>query len=151
LHIRHHEPRFDSHIPNLTRHQLLIISDPTISISNPTDIQSYPTRSRLPIFYNSYEIPDPTRSAIDSSEFDPTANYHHSQLSIPRKPRLYTPQSAFKPQKITPEHDPSSGSESRFHKTFLGFFTSKPRAQIHLKSINPKSHSLTQNTTNPKK
>jgi hypothetical protein len=90
LYIRHHEPRIDSHITTLTRHQLLIKYDPPISVSNPTS--SKPTRLGVDFhfFYNSYEIPNPTRSAIDPPEFDPAANYHHLQLSIPCKPRLYT-------------------------------------------------------------
>jgi hypothetical protein len=150
LHIQHYEPRFDSHITNLTRHQLLIKYDPPISVSNPTS--SKPTRLGVDFqfFYNSYDIPNPTRSAIDPLNLtqQPIITTYYCQY---HENHDYTPQSTFKPPKITPEHDPIHGSESRLHKTFLGFFTLKPRAQIHLKSINPKSHSLTQNTTNPKK
>ena len=67
------------------------ISDPPISKSNQTS--SKPTRlgADFKLFFKySYEIPNPTRSAIDPPEFDPTANYHHLQLSIPCKSRLYT-------------------------------------------------------------
>jgi hypothetical protein len=121
-----------------------IIYNSPISVSNPTS--SKPTRLGVDFqfFYNSYEIPIPTRFANNPPEFDPAANYHHLQLSKPCKPRLYTPQYTLEPPKITPEHDPSSGSESRFHKTFLGFFfILKLRAQIHLHhSISTFIHSL---------
>jgi hypothetical protein len=64
--------------------------------------------------------PNPNRSAIDPPEFDPTANYHHLQLSIPWNPRLYT---AIHIQ--TTENKPGTLSWPLYrvsiHKKFLGF------------------------------
>jgi hypothetical protein len=137
LHIRHHEPRFDSHITYLTRHQLLIISNSPISKSNPTS--SKPTRLGVDFqfFYNSYENPNPTRSAIGPLNLtqQPIITTYNCQY---HEKHDYTPQSTFKPPKITPEHDPIHGSESRLHKTFLGFFHIETTSPDPLKIYQPK-------------
>jgi hypothetical protein len=63
---------------------------PTDISIKPNLIQTYPTRSRLPIFLQFIWNPKPHPIRNRPPEFDPTANYHHLLLSIPWKPRLYT-------------------------------------------------------------
>jgi hypothetical protein len=151
LHIRHHEPVFDSHITNLTRHQLLIIADPPISVSNP--ISSNPTRLGVDIqqfsisYAHSRTLPDPQSTPLNLTK-QPIINTYNCQNHANPD---YTPQSTFKQPKTTPEHDPSPGLESQFHKTFLGFFHIVTTGPYPLQSLNIKFDILTQKTTNPKK
>jgi hypothetical protein len=129
LHIRHHEPRIDSYIPNFTRNQY-VISYTTHQYQN--QVQNRPNLLTKCYSYFSFNQIGIFISPSDSQSIPlkltqlPIFSNYNCQYQVNHDCTL---QRTLKPLKTTPEHDPSPNSAFRFHKTVLRFF--------HIETTNP--------------